>query len=235
MQWMLHYIRIGIAMMAGATAFSEKGILAAWYVFAIAITAVAITTYHSNEKHIKALENALPTQTWSSDAWECSRPVDGNNIQTLFKGSVIQQTPEARDRAAFSPQLRTACHTCRGNDGKYVDGHELVVPASANATAGLNAATLASRSGIVTLGGFYNNAAPADAQAARCASTTRGAFYLVWNDASSELFMCYCMSGTEFCGDAMLTDGDPKLNCVGGSNTGLPTDCSGCVAGDMLC
>lgn len=221
--------------MADTTALTERYLMVAWYAFATAITIVAMTTYHSNEKHIKELEAALPTQTWSDAAWECSRPASGSNVQVLFKGAVLRQSSAAQDRAAFSPQLRSACHSCRGAAGKFADGRELLVPGGGNATNGVVASTVASRSGLVTLGGFYNNAVGADQQAARCGSADRGSFYLVWDDAGAALHTCYCIGGTEMCGDAMFTSGDGELNCVGGS-TVLPTDCSGCVDGsDRLC
>ncbi len=220
--------------MAGSTDSPNRWVLGAWFAGMFAFTIVAITIYYDNEKHIKKLQASLP-ESWPEAAWECSYPPLGP-AQTLFKGSVLEQSTEAQDRNAFTPELRSACHHCRPEGGNRLDGHELLVPGGANATAGVSAAVLALRSGILTLGGFYNNANAPEVQAARCASADRGSFYMVWDDGGSELFVCYCRSGTEYCGDALFTDGASELNCVGASTTGLAMDCGDCGMGvDQLC
>lgn len=226
-------------MATGTKDYADRALLAVWWAAMLGFTIVAITTYYDNENHIKKLEAELP-QTWPEEAWECRRPVNGVNIQTLFKGEVLQQSAAAKDRDAFNPNLRTACHHCRA-EGNKRNGHELLIPAGANATAGLSASVLGIRSGILTLGGFFNNANLGDARAARCSATDGGSFYLVWDDAGSTLQTCYCRLGVESCGDPMLTSGAPALNCVGGGPT-LPVsfstiakDCSSCAPGDQLC
>lgn len=197
-------------------------------------TALMAVDYHQNESALKHIV-ANTARTWDESAWECRSPVSGNNVQMNFKGSLIQQTSGAKDHLAFAPELRSACHHCRAENGNRVDGHELFIPGGANATVGISAAILSTRSGLLSLGGFYNNAVPADARVARCAVANAGSFYVVWDSGVSRPHMCYCRAGVEHCSDAMFTGGEAGLNCVGGSTSGLPKDCSGCSDSTRLC
>lgn len=199
-----------------------------------AFTITMMISYHSNETTLKHIERES-TQTWDEAAWECRSPVNGNNVQMNFKGALIQQLPGAQDHLAFAPELRSACHHCRAENGNREDGHELFIPGGANATVGISAALLSSRTGILTLGGFYNNALAAEVRVARCANTNSGSFYIVWDDSASRPHICHCRAGTEYCSDAMLTNGEAGLNCIGGSTSGLPTDCTGCSDALRLC
>lgn len=212
---------------------TDRWVFWIWYAALVGFTAVMIVTYYEDQHKIHKFEENLP-ETWNDAAWECSYPVSGTNVQLRFNGAVIQQSDSAKQRSAFSPELRSPCHHCRPEDGNRFDGHEFLVPGYANATGGVSTGLLALRSGIITLGGFYNNADLADVQASRCTSVNPGAHYLLWDDAGSELHICYCRLGTEYCGDPMLTDGDSALNCVGGS-TVTANDCSSCSPGDQLC
>lgn len=206
-------------------------IVSMWIMSMAAFTVVTLIDWNENRAKLKAIENA-ETRTWDEAAWTCRSPVGGANAQIEFKGALIQQTSAAQDRLAFAPELRSACHSCRAENGNRGDGYEMFVPGGANATVGISAAMLAMRAGLLTVGGFYDTSVPADAIAARCTSGDAGSFYLVWNTAAPHI--CFCRAGTEHCSDPMLGNGDASLNCVGGS-TVTATDCSACAPGNQLC
>lgn len=209
-------------------------IVFAWLMAMVAFTTVMTVDYYKNETTLKHITTDT-SRTWDDAAWECRSPVSGSNAQMNFKGSLIQQLPGAQDRLAFAPELRSACHHCRAEDGNRMNGHELFIPGGANATVGISAALLSSRTGLLSLGGFFNNALPADARVARCATADTGSFYIVWDNGAARPHICHCRSGVEYCSDSMLTSGEAELNCVGGSTSGLPTDCSGCSDALRLC
>lgn len=115
-------------------------------------------------------------------------------------------------------------------------GQRVFKPVHMNVTTGLDIASIAARTGLISIGNVHNNAVTGHELSGRCNPETPSEMYIVWNSALQRPHVCYCVQGAEHCSDPLLAGGDAQLNCIGGGNIeGIAKDCSSCSTPGYLC